>query len=400
MKNLLVLTNSEHAYQGAGGRTRIVSEIKQLQQLPLNISLLCIVPLKKFLNLNRIIKARQKLIEDTKVHVYVIPSIPISHFITLAKLSHYINAFFILLFSKIKIIKTIHAHGNVIAYSAVLSKKMGNKAQVITDSHGSVAEEYKYATPHFNKSWMNWLERIEKYVLEKSDHIIFVSESMRQFYSKKFGINCSNASIIACASNPISKIPLEQRNIKRIELNISDKIVFVYLGSFRKYQMVNETLDLFKALKQNLDNAYLLIITSHQSEFSEAIKQKDINSKDYTMLSAKQSDVPDLLVAADIGFLLRDQSLVNEVASPTKYAEYLMSGVPVILTNNIGDYSAFTTENKTGFVIDDFHSSDALIEFVQAVSFNREHYYNHCYSKAIEQLSWNYAGNTLRNLYA
>ena len=277
---------------------------------------------------------------------------------------------------------------------------MGNKAVVITDAHGSVAHEYAYATPGFSKKWMNWLEEMEEKVMRFSDKIIFVSESMQHFYSKEFGSQYTNATVVPCAANTIQMIPVSQREVKRNELNISNKIVFVYLGSFRKYQMVNETLAIFKEIKQEVDSAFLLILTSHQAEFSSALQSLGVSKADYAIIGAKQSEVPDILCSADIGFLIRDHSEVNEVASPTKFAEYLMCGIPVILTENIGDYSSFTREHSTGFVLNNFHASNELIQFVEDVATNRIDYYNHCYHKAISLLSWDFAGKVLKGIYA
>lgn len=400
MKSVLVITNSDHADQGAGGRTRIVSEIKILSRLPIRVSLLCIVPLKKFIRLKKILATGNRLSADAGVPAYYIPSIPTSHSVYLARVSQLINGLFIVLFSKIKKINMIHAHGTLIAYSALLSKKLGNKVQVITDVHGSVPDEYEYASTNFNNKWMSWLEEVEKKVIRDSDNIIFVSKSMEKFYFKKFGWQASNYSIVACAANPINQIPFELRVAKRKELKINDKIVFVYLGSFRKYQMVNETLLVFKEIRQKVDNAFLLILTSHRAEFSSALQEMDVSKSDYTIMSAKQSEVSSILCAADLGFLLRDDSVVNRVASPTKYAEYLMSGVPVILSERIGDYSNFSLEHSTGYVLKDFHASDELIQFVKMVNEKREQYYNHCHQNAIELLSWNFAGQALTDLYS
>lgn len=56
-----------------------------------------------------------------------------------------------------------------------------------------------------------------------------------------------------------------------------------------------------------------------------------------------------------MGLLLREKSLVNEVASPTKFAEYMLCGLPCILTEGIGDYSRLAREHDIGTVINDLN---------------------------------------------
>ena len=54
---------------------------------------------------------------------------------------------------------------------------------------------------------------------------------------------------------------------------------------------------------------------------------------------------------ADYGILLREQSVTNLVASPTKFAEYLALGLPVLISENLGDYSEFVQHHNCGSIV-------------------------------------------------
>jgi len=58
------------------------------------------------------------------------------------------------------------------------------------------------------------------------------------------------------------------------------------------------------------------------------------------------------LSRADYGILLREGSVTNRVASPTKFAEYLYAGLGVLISEKLGDFTEFVEVNKCGFVID------------------------------------------------
>ena len=57
------------------------------------------------------------------------------------------------------------------------------------------------------------------------------------------------------------------------------------------------------------------------------------------------------LMACDIGILLREDSLTNRVASPTKFAEYISAGLPVLISPYLGDLSDLVLEQHLGLVV-------------------------------------------------
>ena len=75
-------------------------------------------------------------------------------------------------------------------------------------------------------------------------------------------------------------------------------------------------------------------------------------STDYTIRSVPAQNVPRLLVAADLGLMLRDDSLTNRVASPIKFGEYMAAGVPVIITPRLGDHSESVRRDQLGIEVD------------------------------------------------
>ena len=54
--------------------------------------------------------------------------------------------------------------------------------------------------------------------------------------------------------------------------------------------------------------------------------------------------------AADAAFMLRDSIDTNRVASPTKFAEYCLAGLPVIMTEAVKD--AYALAQRLGNYVD------------------------------------------------
>ena len=54
----------------------------------------------------------------------------------------------------------------------------------------------------------------------------------------------------------------------------------------------------------------------------------------------------------DFGFCLRNDNIINLVASPTKVLEYVSRNVVPILTEHVGDFSRDLLQDKIAYVID------------------------------------------------
>jgi len=78
---------------------------------------------------------------------------------------------------------------------------------------------------------------------------------------------------------------------------------------------------------------------------------------------------------ADFGLLFRKDEVVNRVASPTKFSEYALCGLPIIISDNIGDFSDYIRSSGYGYVIrdTDFISKESLnvIQFISTFKTER-----------------------------
>ncbi len=125
------------------------------------------------------------------------------------------------------------------------------------------------------------------------------------------------------------------RSEKRRELGLEGKLVICYLGSLAWYQLPEAGLAWFSQLQKVLPHVHLLAITTSQKEYARLAAEIGVDASNCTIVSAKPEVVPDWLAAADYGLLLRDGSVVNRVASPVKFAEYLAAGVPVMISESL-----------------------------------------------------------------
>ena len=107
-----------------------------------------------------------------------------------------------------------------------------------------------------------------------------------------------------------------------------------------------------------------MVLSPYKDKATEIISKYLINEREYIIIDyaigPNHNIIPSLLCASDVGILLRENNLVNNVASPGKFAEYLMCGLPVIMGSGIGDYSELMQENENAVVLDDVFSDEEL----------------------------------------
>jgi glycosyltransferase involved in cell wall biosynthesis len=85
------------------------------------------------------------------------------------------------------------------------------------------------------------------------------------------------------------------------------------------------------------------------------------------VLTVAPEDVPRYLHAADVGLSLIRTSAARQASSPTKFAEYLAAGLPVISTAEIGDLDAQIAEHRVGVLLDRFDEA-AYDEAIRAMT--------------------------------
>ena len=144
-----------------------------------------------------------------------------------------------------------------------------------------------------------------------------------------------------------------QAKLKRQKMKLEDKFIFVYTGNTAYYQMIEENLKFFIQFYKKFNDVFLIIITEHdQDTFTQILKRNNIPNSLYLIKSLPQNEIAALQSIANFGLLIRDDLPLNHHSFPTKFAEYLASGVPVLTTPHIHTIAPLVIENKLGKVIE------------------------------------------------
>lgn len=106
-------------------------------------------------------------------------------------------------------------------------------------------------------------------------------------------------------------------------------------------------------------------------------------------------------MAADLAVLIREDHPLNEVACPTKFAEYVMCGLPVLITEGLGDLSELVQRKKLGIVMKDEKDFTALDEPLATLRMKAASSSWRLRTAEVgrERFAWNHYAPLLREIY-
>ena len=232
-------------------------------------------------------------------------------------------------------------------FSNCIAREIGKFKSVVFDGRGAYAAEFK---EYITKTGIaDSIENLERQAVMESDFRIAVSHALVAYWQKQFNYQLNDHVIIPCTLNRI-KTDFTEADVALARKKHGfgqDDIVYIYAGSIADWQS-----------KDLMDEFCARILSENNCAHCLFLSQYDITSFDafetygnrMHQMWVKPSEVSDVLLAGDYGLMLRENSITNSVASPTKYAEYLLAGLKVILSNNIGDFSTNAIEDNTGCI--------------------------------------------------
>ncbi len=197
------------------------------------------------------------------------------------------------------------------------------RSRIITDMHGIVPEE-------FCSNGQIWLSKllsiVERIVVKRSAALVVVTDAMRRHFKKKYNLNEDMRTYIV----PI--VPIEPLPAR---LSVRNPQLVIYAGGLQAWQRVDRMLD---AVERAWDRFQYLFLTGDPERLREELDRRHISNVEID--SVPRAKIFEHYSRASFGFILREDSLVNQVACPTKLAEYLWHGViPIVEQPHIGDFA-------------------------------------------------------------
>jgi glycosyltransferase involved in cell wall biosynthesis len=259
-------------------------------------------------------------------------------------------------------IEMVHARSHIPAAIALrLKRRFGVK--MIFDLRGLMAEEYVDAG-HWRKDSIPYriTKAVEGRALAAADGVVTLTERIWPIIQKWDSLRdraVAHEVVPCCANLELFSFSQEDRVRRRAELGLKDRFVIVYSGSIDGWYLTESMADFFVTMRKQKPEAHFLWLTpTRHARVHDLMKARGFSESDYTVLASAPRDVPSYLSASDAGLAFIKPCFSKLASSPTKYAEYLGCGLPLIINQGVGDSDTLITSEKTGALVGNFDAAD------------------------------------------
>lgn len=220
-------------------------------------------------------------------------------------------------------------------------------------AQGVVAEEsYMRHRSLVRKKILSFLER---FALQKASLCFCVSNEQCNYYEREYNLNIRNKTIIM----PCFNTALNPESFSQSKYDVN---TFCYVGSLAVWQYFEETVRLYKKIEEELkEKIRFKVLTSEKNKAEEILEKYGVRNYYINFVSTKE--LPSELKDCKFGFILRENHIVNNVATPTKLSTYLSNGIIPIFTDSIKDFARLADRYNYLLCISNINDDKTIIDF-------------------------------------
>ena len=209
-----------------------------------------------------------------------------------------------------------------------------------------------------------WKKTSFKYIQQKkweigqttnASGIMTVADEYTKILKNRYP-SIKNIMTVPCAVNPDKfKFNLEDRKVIRKQLGInSKKVIGIYVGKFGGLYFDIYKLKFLTDLFSFFEDFGLLILTPvPEDHVISAFSSINISTENLIIRNVQHDKVPEFLSASDFGLSLNKSFDSGKYLSPVKIGEYWANGLPVLMTEGIGDERNFLEKEKGGVLFNE-----------------------------------------------
>lgn len=267
-------------------------------------------------------------------------------------------------------IKLIHARSYIPAIIALAFKRK-HGIKFLFDMRGFWPDErvdgklWNHKKFPFKQVY-NYFKRKEIQFISEADHIISLTHNAKSEI-ESWGLRSDKQdeiTVIPCCADldhfNYKNVNTDKANQLRQDLNIRDnEFVLTYLGSIGTWYLLDEMLVFFKTLLKSKSEAKFLFITKDDPKLIlEKAAQFKIPKESIRIQSSERENLPHLLSLTSASIFFITPAYSKKASSPTKMAELLGMGIPIICNDNVGDSNYFLNKENCGILLNELTDSN------------------------------------------
>ncbi len=221
---------------------------------------------------------------------------------------------------------------------------------------GATADESFMRNKNNLRYWL--LNKIDVFAMKKARFILFVSEYMQKHYEELGHCTFSDKSYIMPCFNEELDVGIFSHK------NYTNK-TFCYVGSLDLWQCFRETVKLYKGVENKVPNTKLKVLTFSVDEGERILAEYGV--RNYEIKQVPKEQVKQELMESSFGFIIRNDNMVNRVATPTKLSSYMSAGVIPIYSSCLNDFDKEVKSKglKYALGLSQEFDTDRIVEFIK-----------------------------------
>jgi glycosyltransferase involved in cell wall biosynthesis len=240
----------------------------------------------------------------------------------------------------------IHARSDIPTLAAIISRR----APVLWDIRSLWANQRAFIEKnYFKKAIFLGVKPIEKICCIRSNGLSSLTNAVVQVLEAQY----RNVPKVRAVVPTVVDLEKFVFNIELPQL-----VRGLYSGTYNDYYDLDKSLEYILAIRE------LQELEVHWARPKESGTEK-LNAGESYIFEATYTAMPQIISEYSFGISIcrQDAGLSLKAAMPTKIAEFLASGRPIVVSKGIGDMDCFLKEFKAGVIIDT--ENDSLLDKAQ-----------------------------------
>jgi len=227
----------------------------------------------------------------------------------------------------------------ILSYYIPKINKLGIKTIFIIDEYPPAIQALKNEVP---QSWINSFKAVDKYFSGR----VLMTDALRDYYNDKIRVLPSH---IMCSI-------LDETRFANICPNKEERKYLCYMGNLMLKK--DDICTIIRAFCEIMDDFPDLDLHLYGNESTHEendllhslIAENEANNRVFLKGRADYEEVPSILAGATLLVTAQPNTKRAEGGFPTKLGEYMMSGVPMIVTN-VGEIHKYVTNQKDCYMV-------------------------------------------------